>query len=85
MIVRQFRLLLVAHQAAAEGLAAGEALRPFRVPDFVVRKLSAQAAKFQKDDLDRAYHQLLEIDVASKSGKDDLASALYRMVGEWGR
>lgn len=77
MIVRQFRLILLAHEAEAAGVPLQEALR---APPFVARKAAAQARRFGRPDLVRIYHHLVEIDLNSKTGREDLAPALYGLV-----
>ncbi len=77
MVVRQFRLILLAHDANVIGLAAQTALR---VHPFVARKVSAQARNFSRPDLVRIYHHLLDIDLNHKTGREDLATALHGFV-----
>lgn len=66
MIVRQFRLLLQAREALDLGLNTQQVLR---VHPFVVDKVSAQARNFSLADLERIYHKLLTIDLATKTGQ----------------
>lgn len=77
MVVRQFRLILLAHDANVVGVPPHEALRTH---PFVARKASAQARNFSRPDLVRIYHHLVEIDLNSKSGREDLAPALHGLV-----
>jgi DNA polymerase-3 subunit delta len=81
MIVRQFRLILLAHEAEAAGIPLQVALR---APPFVARKAAAQARRFARSDLDRIYHLLVEIDVNSKTGREDLTPALHSLVAGLG-
>ncbi len=73
MIIRQFRLLIMAREALDRNINPRKVLK---VPDFVADKVSSQARNFTLPDLERIYHKLLDIDVASKSGKTDLEVAL---------
>lgn len=77
MIVRQFRLLVLARQALDLGIDPVAALR---VPPFVVSKVTAQARRFEMPLLQRVYRRLLEIDIGSKTGEADLAVALEDLV-----
>jgi len=81
MIVRQFRLILLAHEAQATGLPLQEALR---APPFVARKVAAQARHFARSDLVRIYHHLVEIDLNSKTGREELTPALHGLVAGLG-
>jgi len=73
MIIRQFRLLLMAREALDNNINPRKVLN---VPDFVADKVSAQARNFSLPDLERIYHKLLDIDLASKSGGADLEVSL---------
>lgn len=81
MIVRQFRLILLAHEAQAAGMAAQDVLR---TPPFVARKAASQARRFTRPDLIRIYHHLVEIDLNSKTGREDLTPALHGLVAGLG-
>ena len=75
MIVRQFRLLLLAREVLDSGGEAEAVARQLRVAPFVADKLVAQARRFTLDDLEAAYHRLLDLDLAVKTSQipDDLA------------
>lgn len=77
MIIRQFRLLVLARQALDLGLDPQAALR---VHPFVASKVTAQARRFGMPVLQRVYHRLLEIDIGSKTGEADLEVALEELV-----
>jgi DNA polymerase-3 subunit delta len=77
MIIRQFRLLVLARQALDLGLDPQAALR---VHPFVASKITAQARRFGMPLLQRVYHRLLEIDIGSKTGEADLEVALEELV-----
>ena len=81
MIVRQFRLILLACEAQAAGIPAQEALR---APAFVARKAASQARRFTRSDLVRIYHHLVEIDLNSKTGREELTPALLGLVAGLG-
>ncbi|HLC06341.1 MAG TPA: DNA polymerase III subunit delta [Anaerolineales bacterium] len=77
MIIRQFRLMVLARQALDLGIDPQAALR---VPPFVASKVTAQARKFGMPLLQRVYHRLLEIDIGTKTGEADLEVALEDLV-----
>ncbi len=77
MILRQFRLILRARELIDSGKPPD---RSVHHSDFVVRKVASQARNFTLGDLERIYHELLEIDLASKNGQMELDVALDRLV-----
>lgn len=79
MIVRQFRLLLLAKDAQENQQDPKDTLN---VHPYVAGKIIAQAKNFSLNDLERIYHQLKKIDVASKTGQDDLEVSLERFVAK---
>jgi DNA polymerase-3 subunit delta len=77
MIVRQFRLILQARYALDNGLAPEASMS---VSSFVAGKAAAQARNFTLPALEAIYHRLLAIDLGSKTGEEDLESALDRLI-----
>ena len=77
MIIRQFRLLLLAKDAQVNQQDPQKALD---VHPYVAGKIIAQARNFSQDDLEEIYHFLKDIDIASKTGKDNLEIALEGFV-----
>lgn len=77
MIVRQFRLLLRAREALDLGLNTQQVLG---VHPFVVNKVSAQAGNFSLADLERIYHKLLSIDLATKTGQASVEVELDSLI-----
>jgi DNA polymerase-3 subunit delta len=77
MIIRQFRLLIMAREALDSNT---DPRKVMKVPDFVADKVSSQARNFSLPDLERIYHKLLDIDLASKSGRTDLEVALDSLL-----
>jgi DNA polymerase-3 subunit delta len=82
MIVRQFRLLLLARDALDRGLAPHQVLgeAPHRLPTFVSEKVGRQALRFSFDQLASIYRELMALDVASKSGRGDLTLGMESLV-----
>lgn len=83
MIVRQFRLLLLARELDALGTPAAEMARQMDVKPFAVGKLLQQATRFRPSDLKAILGQLLDIDVGIKTGQVDGPLALELFVTRW--
>ncbi|MBN2554934.1 MAG: DNA polymerase III subunit delta [Anaerolineales bacterium] len=77
MILRQFRLLTQIRECLDQGLNPSQCMKESQ---FVLNRLSPQARKFTLDELEKIIHQLLEIDLNSKSGRGDLDTALYTLT-----
>jgi DNA polymerase-3 subunit delta len=80
MIVRQFRLLLEAREIMDDGGNADEVAKTLHQHPFVARKITEQARHFDMPDLVEIYHQLLKIDVDSKTGQMDGDVALDVLI-----
>jgi len=87
MIVRQFRLLLLARDALDRGRIPRQVLGepPHRLPGFVADKVARQATGFRMEQLADIYRQLLALDIASKTGHADLGTALETLVAALAR
>ncbi len=77
MIVRQFRLLVLAREALDTGQDPRQTLR---VHPFVAGKLAAQARRFGLAQLEDILRRLLAMDVAIKSGQTDEKVALDAFI-----
>jgi len=77
MIVRQFRLLTQIRESMELGLNPASSTR---IAPFLVKRLTPQAKKFTLRELESIIHQMLDIDLASKSGRVDLDTALYELT-----
>jgi DNA polymerase-3 subunit delta len=80
MIVRQFRLLIETEDVLENGGSEAKVAQITRLPNSIARKLMAQAGRFSRTGLDSIYHQLLEIDEATKTGHDEGEVGLYTLV-----
>jgi DNA polymerase-3 subunit delta len=69
MIVRQFRLLLLAREVLDNGGQKGEVAQMLRVHPYVAEKISEQARHFSLARLEKLYHCLLDLDEAIKTGR----------------
>lgn len=76
MIARQFRLLVQAIELRETGCPAAELAGRLEVHPFVARKLSAQAGNFTRAQAAGALRELLALDAAVKSGRQDFYPAM---------
>lgn len=81
MIVRQFRLLLMAREVLDEGRGAQMAVEIHQSP-FVAEKTANQARSYRMSQLVAIYHRLLEIDEAFKTGQMPLDLALDTLIAD---
>lgn len=77
MIIRQFRLLLQAREALDAGQRPEQTMS---VHAYVAGKAATQARNFRMAQLEAVYHQLLELDVASKTGRADLLTGINQLI-----
>ena len=82
MIVRQFRLLLLAREVLDQGGSQDRIARDLHVHPFVAGKLFKQAQHFTQNDLDNIYKKLLAIDENMKTSQMDALIALDIFVSE---
>ncbi len=68
MVVRQFRLLIQVRDVIDQGTTQEELAHLLRLHPYVAGKLAVQARRFTRGALERAYHQLVELDFAIKTG-----------------
>lgn len=84
MIVRQFRLLILAREVMDQGGQVDEIVRQcgqfFNYQPFVAKMLFGQAQHFALPDLERVYHRLVEIDEAVKTSQMPERLALETFV-----
>jgi DNA polymerase-3 subunit delta len=69
MVVRQFRLLLLAREVLDRGGREPDIARELGIPSFVARKLVPQVQHFNQGTLDSIYRRLVEIDEANKTSQ----------------
>jgi DNA polymerase-3 subunit delta len=82
MVIRQFRLLLLAREVLDSRGDKDEVARALGVHPFVAEKTTGQARAFTLPVLERIYHKLLEIDEGAKTGQFSLDFALDTLVVE---
>ena len=69
MIVRQFRLMLLARELIESHGSPRDLAEAQHVPDFAAQKAFEQARRYSMPALEKIYHRLLEIDEAAKTGR----------------
>ena len=77
MLVRQFRLMILARRAIEIG---EDPIKSMKVPPFVVKKISAQSRQFTSTELKGIYQRLLDLDVSVKRGEADLSLDLLPLI-----
>jgi len=82
MVIRQFRLLLLAREVLDSRGGKEEVARALGVHPFVAEKTTGQARAFTLPVLERIYHKLLEIDEGAKTGQFTLELALDTFILE---
>jgi DNA polymerase-3 subunit delta len=82
MVIRQFRLLLLAREVLDSNGNQKDVEKALGVHPFVAEKTTRQARSFTLPLLERIYHRLLEIDEGAKTGQVALDLALDMLVVE---
>ncbi|MBN1454008.1 MAG: DNA polymerase III subunit delta [Anaerolineales bacterium] len=82
MVIRQFRLLLLAREVLDSRGGKDEVSSALGVHPFVAEKITGQAHSFTLPVLEKIYHRLLEIDEGTKTGQVTLDLALDTLVVE---
>ena len=82
MIVRQFRLLLLAREALDGGTPAAHLASALDVHPFVAQKLASQARNFRLAALEDLYRRLRDIDEEVKTGRIELETAMEALVAQ---
>ncbi len=82
MIVRQFRLLLLAREALDSGTPPAHLASALDVHPFVAQKLVGQARNFNLSALENVYRRLRDIDEEVKSGRIELDTAMESLVAQ---
>jgi len=81
MIVRQYRLLLLAREMLNERASEAEISKALGLHPFPTGKICAQARNFKLGDLEVIYRRLLQYDVEIKTGRIQAEAALDTLVG----
>lgn len=82
MLVRQFRMLLVAREMLNQDGASQQLMKELRIHEFVAKNVLTQARQFSPSELAVAYHRLLDADERVKSGEMPVDLSLEILVVE---
>jgi DNA polymerase-3 subunit delta len=82
MVIRQFRLVLLARELIEGHGSPRDLAEAQHVPDFAAQKAFEQARRYSMPALEKIYHRLVEIDEAAKTGRMPLATAMEMLVAE---
>ena len=82
MVARQVRLLLLAKDLKARGVANVDMGRRLSLSGYPLRKTLEQEGRFTRDRLAKAYHCVLEADLSIKTGGTDERLAVDLLVAE---
>jgi len=82
MVIRQFRLLLLACEVIESGGSKKEVEKALGIHSYVAQKVYDQARRFTMSALESIYHKLLKIDEGAKIGQVPLDLALDMLVVE---
>ena len=82
MIIRQFRLLILAREVIDQGGRRPQIEKTLKVHPFVAEKLEKQATLFEMIQLKEIFHRLLITDENMKTGKMDPKIAIEMFVSE---
>ncbi len=80
LIIRQFRLLIQAREVVENGGNSKVIAKSLNVHSFVGEKLASQVRGFTMPQLERIYRNLLETDLAFKTGKVEIEVGLDLFV-----
>ena len=80
MFVRQFRLLIQVKELADGGSRPPAIATALKMHSFVVGKIYQQSRGFSLTQLEQIYRHLLDIDVAVKTGRNEMPTALNLLV-----
>lgn len=69
MIVRHFRIMIQIQSCLEKKMARPQIIQKLKEHPFVINNISNQAKNFNSTKLNQIYKKLLEIDIATKSGK----------------
>ncbi len=81
MIVRQYRLLLLAREMLGDWASEVDIAAALKLSAYPAGKICAQARHFNLGDLEQIYRRLLEYDVEIKTGRIEAGAALDTLVG----
>ena len=85
MVVRQFRLLIIAREVLDEGGNLASVTEALGAHPYVAEKIFNQARAFRMETLEAIYHRLLQMDEEAKTGQVALDLALDMFIAQTAR
>jgi DNA polymerase-3 subunit delta len=85
MVVRQFRLLIIAREVLDEGGNQASVAEALATHPYVAEKIFNQARAFGMQDLEAIYHRLLQMDEDAKTSQVPLDLALDIFIAQTAR
>jgi DNA polymerase-3 subunit delta len=82
MIIRQFRLLILAREVIDQGGRKTQIEKALKVHPFVAEKVEKQVALFDMNQIKEIYHRLLNADENMKTGKMEPKLAIEMFVSD---
>lgn len=79
-ITYQVRNMLIVKDLASQGLSAYEISKKAAIHPFVVKKITAGLSKFSLDKLKLIHKKIIDIEIASKTGKTNINDSLYNFI-----
>jgi DNA polymerase III subunit delta len=83
MIIRQFRMILVARELMESGGRTTDLEKKFHIQDFVAKKVWSQARQFSMATIVDVFHQLLDLDQQIKMGEMEDSLAMETFVAKF--
>lgn len=80
MVARQFRLILQVQELLQKGCPGGELAGRLKIHPYAARKIVAQSRNFDRHGLEQTMEDLLNIDVAVKSGQYEFYPAMEMLL-----
>lgn len=85
LIIRQFRILLQVKDCLNNKISPLKLASQLKIHPFVIKKAALQSQKYSFEELKKIYHQLLEIDLRSKTGENNNQILLDLFIVELSR
>jgi DNA polymerase III delta subunit len=82
MLARQLRILVMVEDCLQRGLPAGTIADTTELHPYVTQKAIAAVRQFQPGQIQRLFQQLVDLDVALKTGKIDPEVGLTKFIAE---
>ncbi|MDI6632314.1 MAG: DNA polymerase III subunit delta [Bacillota bacterium] len=80
LLARQLRLIILAQDFLSAGGRSEALARELGVHPFVAKKVTAQARRFPRTEVEELFRSLLELDAAVKTGREEFLAGLERRL-----